>query len=75
MRIKHIITPYIPKDELLEIQKRTTANGGKPVESHLESIMRYGKSKDPKATLKQIQDEQAEERKSTIGSLFEEGAV
>ena len=75
VRIKHIITPYIPKDELLEIQKRTTANGGKPVESHLESIMRYGKSKDPKATLKQIQDEQAEERKSTIGSLFEEGAV
>lgn len=75
VRIKHIVTPYIPKDEMQEIEKRMKANGGKPIESHLESIMRYGKSKDAKATLKDIQKEQTEEAKSTISSLFQEGAV
>lgn len=75
VRIKHIITPYIPKDEMQEIEKRMKANGGKAIESHLESIIRYGKSKDAKATLKEIQAEQTEETKSTISSLFQEGAV
>ena len=75
VRIKHIITPYIPKDEMQEIEKRMKANGGKAIESHLESIIRYGKSKDAKATLKEIQAEQTEEAKSTISSLFQEGAV
>lgn len=75
VRIKHIITPYIPKDEMQEIEKRLKANGGKPIESHLESIQRYGKSKDPVGTLEQIQKETAEENKSTLSSLFQEGAV
>ena len=75
VRIKHIITPYIPKDEMQEIEKRLKANGGKPIESHLESIQRYGKSKDPAGTLEQIQKETAEENKSTLSSLFQEGVV
>lgn len=75
VRIKHIITPYIPKDEMLEIEKRMKANGGKPIESHYESIVRYGKSKDAKATLEEIQKETAEENKTTLKSLFQEGVV
>ena len=35
------------------------ANGGMPVESQLESIVKLGKSKDPKGTIEQIRKEQA----------------
>ena len=31
--VKHTITPYIPKDEKYEIEKRQLANGGKAIES------------------------------------------
>lgn len=55
--IEHVITPFIQNDEKAEIEKRVIANGGKPVESHIESIERAGLSNDAKATLKQIQDE------------------
>ena len=37
------------------------ANGGKAIESQLESITKYGQSDDAQATLEQIQKEQAEE--------------
>ena len=40
----HIITPFIQNDELSDITKRQKANGGKPIESQLESIKKYGKS-------------------------------
>ena len=43
----HIITPYIPKDESYDITIRQKANGGKPVESQLESIIKLGQSQDP----------------------------
>ena len=33
------------------------ANGGKAIESQLESIQKYGESSDASATLKQIQEE------------------
>ena len=58
-----------------EIEKRLKANGGKAIESHLESIIRYGKSKNPVKTLEQIQEEETKENKSTLSSLFQEGAV
>lgn len=54
---KHVITPFIQNDESVDIANRMRANGGKPIESQLESIRRYGKSEDPQATLDQIQDE------------------
>lgn len=60
IEIEHIITPFIQGDELAEIDKRLKANGGKPIESHLESIARYGESEDPTATLRQIQNEERE---------------
>ncbi|MDO4691886.1 MAG: phage portal protein [Porphyromonadaceae bacterium] len=71
--IEHIITPYIQGDELAEIKKRITANGGKPIESQRESIARYGWSDDPDETMRQIQEEAQEEAKANrIGSF--EGA-
>ena len=56
---EHIITPYVPQDENNEINIRMKANGGMPVESQLESIVKLGQSKDPKATLEQIREQQA----------------
>lgn len=59
--VEHVLTPFIQNDELSEINKRMKANGGKPIESQLESIQKYGQSDDASATLKQIQHEQADE--------------
>lgn len=55
---KHIITPYVPQDENNDINIRMKANGGMPVESQLESIVKLGQSKDPKGTLKNIREQQ-----------------
>lgn len=57
--VEHKITPFIQNDELNDINKRMKANGGKPIESQLESIMRYGKSDNAEDTLAQIQKEEA----------------
>lgn len=56
--VEHIITPFIQNDELAEINKRMKANGGKPIESQLESIQKYGQSDDAQATLDQITKEE-----------------
>ena len=56
--VEHVITPFIQNDELAEINKRKAANGGKAIESQLESIQRYGYSDDAQATLEQIQKEE-----------------
>ena len=66
--VENIITPFIKNDEKNEIEKLTTANGGKPILSQLESIKALGYSNDPEATLKQIQEEEAvaEENKGSI---------
>lgn len=58
---EHRITPFIQNDELSEINKRQKANGGKPIESQLESIERYGKSDNPQVTLEQIREETTQE--------------
>lgn len=56
---KHIITPYIPEDENNAINVRMKANGGLPVESQLESIVKLGQSKNPMSTLEEIRKDQA----------------
>ena len=68
VEVENIITPFIQNDEKAEIEKLTTANGGKPILSQLESIKALGYSNDPKATLKQIQEEEAvaEESRGSI---------
>lgn len=57
--VEHVITPFIQNDELSDINKRLKANGGKAIESQLESIQRFGKSEDASQTLAQIQKEEA----------------
>lgn len=54
----HIITPYIPKDESYDITIRQKANGGKPVESQLESIVKLGQSQDPQQTMEDIRQDE-----------------
>lgn len=58
---EHVITPYVPRDESTDISVRLKANGGKPVESQLESIVRLGQSKNPKKTLELIDKDMAKE--------------
>ena len=73
--VTHIIQPYVMKNEEAEINLRLKANGGKAIESQLESIERYGKSKDAQETLEQIQNESAKEKATQMNSVFNEGAV
>lgn len=67
--VEHIITPFIQNDESLDIDKRMKANGGKPIESQLESISRYGKSVDAKSTLEQINKESEAEQNQKTSSF------
>lgn len=57
--VEHVITPFIQNDELAEINKRKAANGGKAIESQLESIQKFSDTEDAQATLEQIQKEEA----------------
>lgn len=72
--VTHHIQPYVMRNEEAEINLRMKANGGKAIESQLESIERYGKSKDAGATLEQIQKESAQEKSIQMNSVFE-GAI
>lgn len=72
--VKHVITPYIPKDEKYEIEKRQLANGGKALESQRESIQRWGKSPDVDGTLQEMKEEAAEEQETKLSSIME-GAI
>ncbi len=56
--ITNVITPFTIKNEAEEIQNINLANGNKAIMSQLESIEKYGKSRDPQATLAQIQAEE-----------------
>ena len=68
--IEHIITPYIQNDEKSEIQKFSSACGGKSVMSQLEAIKRLGMSSNAEETLKQIQDEEAQSQAAKMQSVF-----
>ncbi len=70
VEVEHIITPFIQRNETAEITKRMAANGGKPIESHLESIKRYGQSNDPQETLNMIRKEQVEETQNAVADVF-----
>ena len=75
VEVENIITPFIQKDEDSAISRAIKSNGGKPIASHLESIQMAGISNDPMATLEQIQKEEAEAAKASIGSVFNESAM
>lgn len=70
VKVKHIISPYIPKDESYEIDKRIKANGGKPIESQHESIKRWGKSPDVEKTIKEINDEVREQQSISMNDIM-----
>lgn len=74
IEVENIITPYIQEDENASIDKAIKANGGKPILSQLESIQMAGISKDPQATLEQIQKEESESAANNIKNIFGEGA-
>lgn len=57
----HKLTPFVQNDEKSEIENRKAANGGKAIESQLESIQRFDRSADPEETYNAIK---AEERES-----------
>ena len=75
VEIEHIITPFIQNDEKSNVDVFTTANGGKPVMSHLESIRRAGYSDNPEETLNQILNEEAAKSSMRTSSIFNEGVV
>lgn len=69
--VEHIITPYIQNDEKASIERRLLANGGKPIESQLESIQRFGESRNAMETLEQIRrDELAQRDAERMVDLF-----
>lgn len=70
IEVEHIISPFIQNDEANEIKKWTTANGGKPVVSQLESIQNLGISQDPQKTLEQINAEAAQASAMQMQSAF-----
>lgn len=57
--VKNEITAYTITDEKDTITNLTTANGGKPLISHRESIEMYGHSTDVDKTLQEIAEEEA----------------
>lgn len=58
IEVEHIITPFIQNDEKAEIQKWSTACGGKAVASQLEAIKNLGISNNPQDTYDQIHKEE-----------------
>ena len=75
VEVEHVITPFIQNDEKSKVDVLTTANGGKPVISHIDSIRRAGYSDDPEQTLEDIQREEAARSAARTSSIFNEGAV
>lgn len=73
--VENVITPFVQNDRKGLIETLTAANGGKAVMSQLDSIRELGESKDPEATLKQIQEEDNASSASRMESLFNTGAM
>ena len=73
--VENVITPFVQNDRKGLIETLTAANGGKAVMSQLDSIRELGESKDPEATLKQIQKEDNASSASRMESLFNTAAM
>ena len=71
LEVEHVITPYIQRNESTEIETRMKANGGKALESRLESIERLGLSSDPQATLDRIRKEERQDAAGQTRSSME----
>lgn len=71
VQVEHVITAFKQDDEKTKIDMYVTANGGKPVISHMDSIALAGLSSDPEKTYKDLQDEQAASAIARVNSLYE----
>lgn len=59
--VENVITPYTINDEKDTIANLQSANGGKPLISHRESIELYGQSDDVNKTLSEIKADEADD--------------
>lgn len=71
VHVEHVITAFKQDDEKTKVDMFVTANGGKPVISHKESIELAGLSSDPEKTYIQLQEEQASAAMARVNSLYE----
>lgn len=55
--VEIVITPFTINDEKETVENLTTANGGRPIMSHRESIEEYGHSDDVDKTLEEIRQD------------------
>lgn len=77
VRIEPKFEPYLPKNEVEELQMITSSTGGKPTLSQAEGVRRNPLVKNPEAVLKEIKQEKAEALKEqnallTVGSSYDE---
>lgn len=63
--VEHVITPFIIEDEQAQLEYHMKANGGQPVESQEESIMRIGKTQNVQETIRKINEESATKAAAT----------
>lgn len=71
--IDNIITPYIPNDLSTKVKVFMEGSGNKPIMSRLDAIKYIGLSKDPEATLEEIEkqeQEAAEAAANQMNSVF-----
>lgn len=61
LTVENVITPYRITDEKERVELLLSANGGKPLMSHRDSVESYGRSEDAEATVREIQEEAAME--------------
>ena len=71
VQVEHVITAFKQDDEKSKIDMFVTANGGKPVISHKDSIELAGLSSDPEKTYNDLQEEQAASMMARVNSLYE----
>lgn len=67
LNIEPVITPYMIDDEIADIQKWTTANGGKPVISQKASMGKAALTDDTEADFEQMQAETDRANQFMIG--------
>lgn len=75
VEIEHVITPFIQNDEKAEIQKWTSACGGKPVMSQLSAIKNLGYAPNAEDEYNRIQEETTQEQATKMQSVFGGGSA
>ena len=73
--VEHIITPFIQNDEKGEIQKWSTACGGKAVMSQKSAIKNLGITANADEELEMIQQEEAQATSAKMQSVFGGGSA